>query len=365
MYNRPFAFRIKGDFGTVYITTNGIVDTAPEGVPFVSNIHVDDDIIDRDSFKYDVILKHLYDILDHRYRSDGSIDNIDITTYYNSYRDHYEIDIIIYHGNVVISNTLGHKALLKEVYTKTHIYAEEKGIKFRDLRMFRSRMNATEAKERFQHSHSQRYYMHSPDWSSMCLGNSELYIHFFKRKRKYTDMSLYCVYLDAYLAWESKEGGPYTTIESVYNCNSNNSNDTIIYDFDIDRVIYDNADAFEVIELNNRITVSSDFINKIRIDNIPKQNNYGNILDFNNLIVNNTDHKNPIKSYCKFRNKELLLTVEDTDKEEILPYISTMYNRIPNKIVDMIKERVSSIINLNYANNTEETVRTVGVETEG
>ena len=365
MYNRPLAFRIKGDFGTVYITANGIVDTAPEGVPFVSNIHVDDDIIDRDSFRHHLILKHFYELLDHKYRSDGSIDNIDITTYYSSYRDHYEIDIIIYHGNIEVSNTLGHKALLKEVYTKTFIHADEKGMRFKNLKMFRSRLNATEASDRFQHSHSQRQYMSSPDWVHMCLGDSELYTHFFKRKRKYTDMSLYCVYLDAYLAWESREGGPYSTIEYVYNSPSIQIDNANLNDVDIDRIIYDNADVFEVVESNNTITVSSDFINKIEIDGIPKQNGYQNYLNFDNLNMINEVYKDPIRSCCKFRNKELLLTVEDTDKEEILPYISTLYNRIPDKLVDMIKERISSIINLNYANNTEETVRTVGVGAEG
>ena len=367
MYNRPPAFRIKGDFGIVYITANGIVDAIPEDTPFVSNIHVDDDIIDRDSFKYHIILKHLYELLDHKYKSDGNIDNIDIKAYYTYYRDDYDINIIIYHGDIEISNSLGHKALLKEVYTKTRLLIDEKGIKFKNLSMFRSRLNSIEANEKFQHSHSQSQYINSSDWSSMCLGASELYTHFFKRKRKYADMALYCLYLDAYLAWESKEGGPYNTIESIYNCRSNETNDTSLndVDIDIDRIIYDNADVFEVVESNGRITVSSDFINKIEIDGIPKQNSYKNRLNFDSLNMINKNFKDPIASQCYFKNKKLLLTVEDTDKEEILPYISTMYNHIPNKIVDMIKERISSIINLNYANNTEETVRTVGVRAEG
>jgi len=366
MYNRPLAFRIKGDFGTVYITEDGIVDTAPEGVPFVSNIHVDDDIIDRDTFKYHIILKHLYELLDHKYKSDGNIDNIDITACYVYYRNGYDINIIIYHGDIEISNTLGHKALLKEVYTKTHTIIDEKGIKFNNLRMFRSRLNSIEIDKNFQHSHSSSQYARSTEWwLHMCLGDSELYTHFFKRKRKYADLALYCLYLDAYLAWESKEGGPYNTIESVYDCPSDEIDDTDLNNVDIDKIIYDNADIFEVVESNNTITVSSDFINKIEIDSIPKQNGHQNYLNFDNLNMINKVHKEPIVSSCKFKNKTLLLTVEDVDKEEILPYISTMYNRIPNKIVDMIKERISSIINLNYANNTEETVRTVGVEEEG
>jgi hypothetical protein len=372
MYNIPHAFRIKGDFGTVYITENGIVDTVPEGVPYLNNIYVDDDIIDRDSFQYHIILKHMYDILDHRYRSDGNIDNIDIVVNYDSYLAFHKMDIIMYHGDIEISNTLGHKALLKEVYTKTIVRVYKNHMKFMNLKLFRSRMNSIEAVHRSQHSHAPRQSLVDSQWLPMCLGDSELYTHFFKRKRKYTDMSLYCMYLDAYLAWESKEGGPYNTIESVYNCET--SDDVSINDIDIDSIIYDNADIFEVIESNNRISISSDFVNKIQIDDIPKQNNYSKFLDFKNLHMINTDYPNPIGSNVKFRNKNLLITVEDACRNELLPYVSTMYVRIPDKVVNMIKERISSIINFNYAENRKETVRdneieeqvrTVGIETEG
>lgn len=355
---RPLAFKIKGDFGTVYITESGIKDVAPEGVPYVANIHPDDDIIDRDSFKYDVILKHLYDILDHRYRSDGDINNIDINIRYRNYADVYAIDIKMYHGDIEIVNSLGHKALLKEVYTKTMIRADERGIKFVHLDILRTCINTVEAEKKFYHSHAPGLSMVRPNWCPMCLGDSELYNHFFKRKRKNTDMSLYSVYLDAYLTWESREGGPYSTIESVYNCPTDDSSVNInIDDINVDDLIYKHADVFQVVDYNGKLTVSSDFMNHIEIEGIPKINSYDNFFDFD-ILKSSTGYTggDDVEFGETFRGVPLRMAIEDIDKDELMPYIHTMYNRAPRNLMDTIKNRVSSIINLNYenSNRTEE-----------
>jgi hypothetical protein len=357
---RPLAFKIKGDFGTVYITEGGIKDVAPEGVLYVANIHPDDDIIDRDSFKYDIILKHLYDILDHRYRSDGDINNIDIDVKYRNYSDIYYINIKMYHGDIEIVNSLGHKALLKEVYTKTIIKADERGMRFAGLDILRTCINTVEAEKRFYHSHSPGVSVSRPFWCSMCLGDSELYRHFFRRKRKNTDMSLYSVYLDAYLAWESKEGGPYTTIENVYNCPIDDSSVNIsIDDVNVDNLIYKHADVFQVVDYNGKLTVSSDFMNHIEIEGVRKTNSYGNFFDFD-ILKTTTSHTggNDVEfSSATFRGVPLRMAIEDIDKEELMPYIHTMYNRAPKNLMDTIKNRVSSIINLNYEKSNSEEVR--------
>lgn len=357
---KPLAFKIKGDFGTVYITESGMTETCPEGVLYVANIHPDDDIIDRDSFKYDIILKHFYDILDHRYRCDGDINNIDIDVKYNMFHDSYWINIKMYHGDIEIVNTMGHKALLKEVYTKTMIRADERGIKFQGLDILRTCINIIEAEKRFYHSHSPRVSILGPSWCSMCLGDSELYRHFFRRKRKNTDMSLYSVYLDAYLAWESKEGGPYNTIESVYDCPIDDSSVNIsIDDVNVDDLIYKHADVFQVVDYNGKLTVSSDFINHIEIEGVRKTNSYGNFFDFD-IFKTTTGYKGGDDVECSnvtFRGVPLRMAIEDIDKDELMPYIHTMYNRPPGNLMDIIKNRVSSIINLNYEKSNREEVR--------
>jgi hypothetical protein len=338
---KPLAFKIKGDFGTVYITKGGIKDVAPEGVLYVSNIHPDDDIIDRDSLKYDIILKHLYDILEHRYKSDGNINNIDIT------------------------NTLGHKSLLKEIYTKTFISADERGMKFRSLEMLRTRINSVEYSNRFFHPHSPSIPSSRIEWSCMCLGDSVLYNHFFKRKRKITDMSLYSVYLDAYLAWESREGGPYITIENVYNCSDNQANSNVNIDnIDIDDIIYKHADIFQVVDYRGKLFVSSDFMNDIKIEGVHKTNSYNNYFDIN--LLRKFDNLPDIieSNVIEFKGMPLKLVIEDIDKEELKLYMPTIYNMPPKELMGMIKNRVSSIINLNYEKNNREEVRNTGVTEE-
>jgi len=372
--DKPLAFKLKGDFGTVYITNSGIKDVTIEGVPYVSNIHPDDDIIDRDSFKYNAIITLLYELLDHKFKSDGHLNNVDIILnsidfVISGSETFYKITIKMYHGNIEISNTLGHKALLKEVYTKTIINVDERGMKFQNLEMFRARINSIEAKHRFFHSHAKSVVMRDDNvyWSDMCLGNSELYTHFFRRKRKYSDIALYCLYLDSYLAWESKEGGPYNTIESVYDCRSNDRINININDIDVDDVIYKNADVFQVVSAGSEfITVSSDFINTIEIDGVPKTNSYSSYFDVNKLNMFNTDYQSEIESNdVSFKNKHLSMTIENTDKEELMRYIFTMYNTIPKEIINEIKNRISSIINLNYEKNNREEVRNAGVTAEG
>jgi hypothetical protein len=358
---KPLAFKIKGDFGTVYITESGIKDVAPEGVLYVNNIHPDDDIIDRDSFRYNIILTHLYDILDHKYKCDGNVNNIDISISLVYYENKYNIDIKIYHGDIEITNTLGHKSLLKEVYTNTLIYADEKSIKFRDLKIFRTRINKAETANNFFHSHSPSIRVINLDWYSMCLGDSALFNHFFKKKRKHTDMSLYSAYLDAYLAWESKEGGPYNTIESVYNCSNDRTNiNANIDNLNVDDLIYKYADVFQVIDYYGKLSISSDFMNHIEIEGIPKTNSYGNYFDFKLLKpVDEWLNQDSYNSNILFRGIQLKLTIENIDKEKFEPYISTMYNKPPEKVMDIIKMRVSSIINLNYEKNNREQLRNI------
>jgi hypothetical protein len=363
---KPLAFKIKGDFGTVYITESGIKDVAPEGVLYVSNIHPDDDIIDRDSLKYDVILKHFYDILDHRYKSDGNVNNIDISISLVYYENKYNIDIKIYHGDIEITNTLGHKSLLKEIYTKTFISADERGMMFKNLKILRTRINTAEYSNRFFHPHSPGISLTRLEWSPMCLGDSVLCNHFFKRKRKNTDMSLYSVYLDTYLAWESREGGPYSTIENVYNCPNNNSNsDVKIDNIDINHIIYKYADIFQVVDYGGKLLVSSDFMNNIKIEGVHKTNSYNNYFDIS--FLRKLDNLPDIieSNVIGFKGMPLKLVIEDIDKEELKLYMPTIYNMPPKELMGMIKNRVSSIINLNYEKNNREEVRNTGATTEG
>lgn len=368
MFEKPLAFKIKGDFGTVYITKDGIKDVATyitkdEVLPYVSNIHPDDDIIDRDSFKYNNIIIPLYELLDHKYKSDGHLDNIDVTVN-RDYQEKYWINVKIFHGDIEISNSLYHKAILKKLYTKTRLYADEKGLKFRELFLFRTEINSVEANKMFIHPHSPGIRVESPRWSPMCLGDSELYKHFFRNKRKYSDMALYCLYLDAYLAWESKEGGPYSTIESVYDCENNKANK--IEDIDVESVIYDNADIFKVVESSGHITVSSDFINDIEIEGVTKTNSLNNYLNVDMLKLKRTDYSNDVikGQHVFFKGENLTLSVKDIDTEKLMPYLVTVYNTIPKRTLSQIKRRLSSIINFNYANN-EETIRSTGATTEG
>jgi hypothetical protein len=173
-------------------------------------------------------------------------------------------------------------------------------------------------------------------------------------------MSLYSVYLDAYLAWESKEGGPYNTIENVYNCPIDDSSVNIsIDDVNVDNLIYKHADIFQVIDHNGKLAVSSDFMNHIEIEGVRKTNSYSNFFDFDILkattgYVGGNDIEFPTVT---FRGVKLRMAIEDIDKDELMPYIHTMYNRPPGNLMDIIKNRVSSIINLNYEKSNREEVR--------
>tara|TARA_R110001599_G_scaffold59401_3_gene165006 strand:+ start:5812 stop:6930 length:1119 start_codon:yes stop_codon:yes gene_type:complete len=372
MLNNPFTFKIKGDFGTVYITKDGIKDVAPETVPYVSNIHPDDDIIDRNSLVWDSIINLLYDFFDHTFKVYGHLNNVDVISsdicYPTQNNGLYKIDLIIYHGDVEISNTLGHKALLKGIYTKTILWASQNGVKFHSLYMFRNKLNSIEARNQFMHPHAPALRIRengSVGWLPMCLGESDLWNHFFKRKRKNTDMSLYCMYLNSYIAWESREGGPYSTLENIYDCKNNK--DLTVDNIDIDDIIYKYADVFEVVANGNELVVSSDFINKITIENITKTNSYGNYLDFDQLELKNTNFQNhtSVEERVLFKGSVINLCIENTDKAEITPYLSTLYNTVPKEILSKIKQRLSLIINFNYANNKTEEVRSTGVTTEG
>lgn len=266
----------------------------------------------------------------------------------------------MYHGDIEIINSLGHKALIKEVYTKTFIIADERGMKFRDLNILRTCINIIEAEKKFCHSHAPGLSTFRPSWSSMCLGDSELYKHFFKRKRKHTDMSLYSVYLDTYLAWESKEGGPYSTIESVYNCPIDDSSVNIsIDDVNVDNLIYKYADVFQVVDYNGKLTVSSDFMNHIEIEGVRKTNSYGNYFDFD-IFKTTTSYTGGNDVECSsatFKGVPLRMAIKDIDKDELMSYMPTIYNRPPGNLMDTIKNRVSSIINLNYEKSNREEVR--------
>ena len=181
-------------------------------------------------------------------------------------------------------------------------------------------------------------------------------------------MSLYSVYLDAYLAWESREGGPYSTIETVYNCSNNQANSNVNIDnIDIDDIIYKHADIFQVVDYRGKLIVSSDFMNNIKIEGVHKINSYDNYFDISLLrktvLLDNLP--DIIESnVIKFKGMPLKLVIEDIDKEELKLYMPTIYNMPPKELMGMIKNRVSSIINLNYEKNNREEVRNTGVTEE-
>ena len=105
-------------------------------------------------------------------------------------------------------------------------------------------------------------------------------------------------------------------------------------------------------------------MNNIKIEGVHKSNSYNNYFDIS--LLRKLDNLPDIieSNVIEFKGIPLRLVIEDIDKEELNLYMPTMYNMPPKELMGMIKNRVSSIINLNYEKNNREEVRNTGVTEE-
>ncbi len=121
---------------------------------------------------------------------------------------------------------------------------------------------------------------------------------------------------------------------------------------------------FQVVDYRGKDLVSSDFMNNIKIEGVHKTNSHNNYFDIS--LLRKLDNLPDIieSNVIEFKGMPLKLVIEDIDKEELKLYMPTIYNMPPKELTGMIKNRVSSIINLNYEKNNREEVRNTGVTEE-
>jgi len=309
---------------------------------------------------------HHYDVLEKIYNEfsyvNENINDLDVqfSLSYKSYK------LIIYHGDIEISNSENEKHPIKELYSSFKIEHDEYNRRTwtTDFRMFRGKYSAFELLNEggYLHSHCSTYSSHIRDGEvkidnnfiyshDVCLGSSELGTLLGTRHNSISaiDLTTIFMYIDTFVRWESLEGGPYRKLNDMYGSTFGVRVSTDITNTDsmIRHLIH--SGKLDIHMRDNKINSNIDSI--IRI------------LTESNILKNNRSKKNHIydlskkKKYMELENSSLLSQVffngkyvniicEKMEENEYDQYIDLMFNNIDNNIVFDIKSKIDELLSV-------------------
>ncbi len=256
----------------------------------------------------------------------------------------WNITVTLRHEDFYITNSKGYKHLIKGLYTRSKISVTGNKVKLSDFRIFRDTYSKFESVNSYIHSHVTSG---SPSlvFKKVCMGESELKTTFM-RKISVRNFDIYrmFMYIDAFIKWESLEGGPHFSLDYLYsNIGIENSNTDITID-DIINVI-ENID-FQVIVYGTYLSIPSNIIEEALL-NIGK-----------NKVNENWRKSHPenewwkeyvyseptsMDSLVKFKEEFLTINIIPTTKEYD-ECARTTYCHISDKLVDKVKEAIESKI---------------------
>lgn len=136
---------------------------------------------------------------------------------------------IVKYPEIIIKNSSNHSHTIKDLFFK-HTFNSQGGLRY-PFSLIRSTYSEEELTTGYSHSHvikihfrnsRSRYLEELQQWRSPCLGSDTLLSNLtatlkWKEYKDFdeTDIMAYFEAIDAFLHWESLEGGPYTKIENI------------------------------------------------------------------------------------------------------------------------------------------------------
>lgn len=136
----------------------------------------------------------------------------------------YNIEIIIHYPELTVSNSRGRKEVIYDMYVKIVLQNTQFSMFNVELPDYISGIRTTYSFGQyisgysFSHLPSQSNKFSEVEWQSFCLGVSEIRNAMMMcNMNDVNTLKLFFYQLDAYLTWESLEGGPYFKMENIVN----------------------------------------------------------------------------------------------------------------------------------------------------
>lgn len=306
--------------------------------------------------------------------SDGFIDSLFFI--HNAY-----LTVYVKYPEIIIKNSDNKSHKIRDLYIK--VIFNYNGTLKQSFRILRSTFTEKELLEGYSHSHirsicykNSGYLDKLQEWKTPCLGSGTL-LSSLTTTLDYpsfdeTNIMAYFEAIDAFLAWESLEGGPYMKISNIGYENINNITPSVsrpLYNPEIELVVHLIQDEYFMSQFELVPTI---IINCAKYDikinepfmaqyitllskklglfqEIEKNNNvvYYHIDDFNNIKyfrIFNRENIHNIKKYknaylFSFKNESVRLNIiEDSEKPQ---HKQTIHPNILHYILEFLKQYIT------------------------
>jgi hypothetical protein len=286
----------------------------------------------------------------------NNIKRLAVEYYGEEFVDFNEFDFTILYPEIIIENSHGKKHLIKELYVNLNL---EEGC-ISNIKGLRGHLSLKEYNSNYLHSHLRP--RNSTSYHNFCLGENTPISNFRHIKLDSDELILsFFTTLDAYVRWESLEGGPYIRIQSIGdNTGLNLSN--IILKKNLKRFLirYKNELFLTYNLVKNKLEVDvnliTPLINKISTV-IGKELSQGNFEIFSNEKYEEYKCVNTINLLEKFKEKYIDLKIysgiSDKEKEtkSLIDYSTLIaHPKIKNYIIKQINTKLNE---LNYVKFTK------------
>jgi len=322
---------------------------------------IDNKLIYSETGKYSQNYEVLNKIYNEFYYVYQSVENLDI----HFTLGNINYDILVFHGDIEISNSRNEKHIIKSVYTKFILYyfCNIDKFKITDFKMFRGGYSSFELEQDYLFSHCNINYSVRENnkikindgilsFVDICLGESEL-----KKllNTQYTiiddiDMVNIFLYVDNFIRWESLEGGPYKKIYSIYNFAFGINNHIDIEGLEV---------IIPIIIRQKGLQTLIDEYKKIKIE----ENSLNEVIKFLNLFKPNCSVYNFIYDECSleyhiriedsfalskvyFNGNYIKVECKKFDLNIYGKYISTIFNNINTTIIQTIKKKLDNLLSV-------------------
>lgn len=315
-------------------------------------------IIDNFMSKDEFIIDEIWEYDMHKLLSDtfnaavmilpNGIKDIDISFYGNGIK---YIELIIRWGDVEITNTYEQVHPLLGMYTRCNLEYYGGKIKMTRFNMFRDKYTKFERQQGYFHSHVSsssniRYF------ASVCLGNSNLRTTFMRRiATRNFDIYRLFMYIEAFIKWESLEGGPHFRLSNLYNNIGEKFNINSVAIEDIISIV-ENMNM-EIILKEYGVSVPSNTISEAIIDNTKFKKTLPTVdkVKKDNWWLDYNATSDPVESDVTFNGQKVMIEIipntEDDDKlaETVFCYPNgAIVNYLSNKFSSILKDNELTLI---------------------